>query len=281
MAPGVPGGTFDRINDSLYPATVSTFRLDRNEVTVARFRPFVTAVVGGYRPASGSGKHAHLNGGQGLADESTGTGYETGWNTAWNTELPDAQATWDSTAQLGCSATYSVWTPSAGANENKPINCVSWFQAYAFCIWDGGFLASEAEWNYAAAGGSQQRVYPWGSTVPASNAALAVYGCYYNGTGSCTGVTNLANVGSVPAGNGQWSHADLAGNVWEWVFDWNAPSLTQPCVDCANTTDATQRVVRGGGFHTTTPSDVRTVVRHANAPTGRFYDVGIRCARIP
>jgi formylglycine-generating enzyme required for sulfatase activity len=39
-------------------------------------------------------------------------------------------------------------------------------EAYAFCIWDGGFLPSEAEWECAAAGGPDQREYPWGSTDP-------------------------------------------------------------------------------------------------------------------
>ena len=46
------------------------------------------------------------------------------------------------------------------------MNCVNWFEAYAFCIWDGGFLPSDTEWEYAAAGGSLQREYPWGSTAP-------------------------------------------------------------------------------------------------------------------
>ena len=52
------------------PATVSTFVLDKYDVTVGRFRQFVNAWNGGagYTPAAGSGKHTHLNGGKGLLD---------------------------------------------------------------------------------------------------------------------------------------------------------------------------------------------------------------------
>jgi formylglycine-generating enzyme required for sulfatase activity len=50
-----------------------------------------------------------------------------------------------------------TWTASVGGNENLPINGVNWWESYAFCIWDGGFLPSEAEWESAAAGGDQQR----------------------------------------------------------------------------------------------------------------------------
>ena len=47
-----------------------------------------------------------------------------------------------------------TWTSAAGANEKRPQNCLSFYDLHAFCIWDGGFLPSEAEWEYAAAGGS-------------------------------------------------------------------------------------------------------------------------------
>src|SRR5208283_186 len=92
-----------------YPATVSGFRLDAYEVTVGRFRQFVAAWDGGWRPASGAGKHTHLNGGSGLA--ATGGGYETGWNTSWVGLLASTSTAWNTNLAGG------TWTAGAGSNE--------------------------------------------------------------------------------------------------------------------------------------------------------------------
>src|SRR5450432_1383536 len=168
-SPTVPGGTFNRTytNDgtgatnTADPATISDFRLDKYLVTVGRFRNFVTAWDGGsgYVPDAGSGKHVHLNGGKGLADSGAPGAYESGWLDSYSNKLDLTNDT------LQCDSGKATWTPSAGANEKLPMNCINWFEAYAFCIWDGGFLASEAEYVYAAAGGSEQRRFPWGSTM--------------------------------------------------------------------------------------------------------------------
>ena len=94
----VPGGTFYRTytNDgsgaknTADPATISDFRLDKYMVTVGRFRKFVTAwdQGSGYTPDVGSGKHTHLNNGQGLADSGAQPGaYEAGWITSYNNKL--------------------------------------------------------------------------------------------------------------------------------------------------------------------------------------------------
>jgi formylglycine-generating enzyme required for sulfatase activity len=140
------------------PATVSSFRLDEYDVTVGRFRQFVNAWNGGWLPAEGSGKHTHLNGRLGLVNGASPGTYETGWASSDDSKVAPTNA--------NLTPPPTSWTPSAGSNENLPIDNVNWWEAYAFCIWDGGFLPSEAEWEYAAAGGSQQREYPWGSTDP-------------------------------------------------------------------------------------------------------------------
>ena len=82
------------------------------------------------------------------------------------------------------------------------MNCIDWYTAYAFCIWDGGRLASEAEWNFAAAGGSEQRYYPWGDA--SLDPTLASYGCtegVWDGGSTCP-LSFLPAVGSHTAGDG-------------------------------------------------------------------------------
>ena len=277
----VPGGSFYRSYDGVdftdmsSPATVSGFKLDKFEVTVGRFRQFVNAWVGGWRPAAGSGKHGHLDGGGGLVDSGNPGSHETGWDTAWEAGLATTASAWNT--NLACNGTYATWTPSAGSNEKRPMNCMNFYEAYAFCIWDGGFLPSEAEWNYAASGGSQQRVFPWGATAPGANANLAVYDCNYNSP--CTGVTNIAPVGAVAAGNGRWGQADLAGNVFEWALDWWQAYVT-PCSDCAYVATGSLRIIRGGAF-VGGADYLHNGYRTHVPPTGRGYNMGARCARSP
>ncbi len=167
----------------------------------------------------------------------------------------------------------------AGQQENLPINCVNWYEAYAFCIWDGGFLPSEAEWEYAAAGGSQQREYPWGTTDPGTANQYAIYNCYYpSGTSSCTGVSNIAPVGTATLGAGLWGQLDLAGNMWQWTIE--IGGYVDPCTDCANM-QSTSREGRGGGYNTQTASLTSAHRFPPTSTTSRLDWFGIRCARTP
>jgi formylglycine-generating enzyme required for sulfatase activity len=114
--------------------------------------------------------------------------------------------------------------------------------------------SSAAEWEYAAAGGSEQRTYPRGNTAPASDAALAIYGCYYNGTGDCSGIANIAPLGTVPAGASKAGQVDLAGNLWEWNLDGYQSFFVAECNDCTNLTASSSRALRGGSFRSGAPS---------------------------
>ena len=291
----VTGGTFYRTytnngsgaTGKKDPATISSFKLDKYEITVGRFRQYVNYLVnGGKPPAAGSGKHTHLNGGKGLADSGKQGSYEPGWDSSWDSNIPNgsgAAATW--AKNLNCS-TYGTWTSTAGANEDLPLTCMNWYEAHAFCIWDGGFLPSEAEWRYAAAGGDEHRKYAWGSTDPGTQSQYAMYDCYFptGKPGNCTSLANVAKVGSTPLGLGRWGQLDLAGSVWEWNLDRYSATFTSTCTDCALLTGSNERVLPGGGFHTgLSPyllSSNTSMLNYATTYRGD-YGVGVRCARTP
>jgi sulfatase modifying factor 1 len=293
----VMGGTFDRSymsgdadagsaqaeggsSQGSDPATVSSFWLDKYDVTVGRFRKFVEVVLPtdggvGWRPPVGSGKHDELSSGKGLLDvgpSDAGVAYETGWLASYDVNLSPTAA------NLACSS-LGTWTVAVGSQENLPINCVNWWEAYAFCIWDGGFLPSESEWEYAAAGGSQQRDYPWGSTDPGTANQYAIYNCNYpNGSGGCTDLSSIAPVGTATMGAGVWGQLDLVGEVWQWTADWYRVAYVDPCVDCADLTGGSSRVLRGGSYNDDA-TNLPPAYRNANDPSIRNDFVGLRCAR--
>jgi sulfatase modifying factor 1 len=256
----VPGGTFNRSDDGAFPATVSDFKLDVFEVTVGRFRTFVNSGKGTQAnpPAPGDGAHPKVA--------------SSGWDAAFNANLATDTAALK--AELKCIAAYPAWSDAPGANETRPINCVTWYEAFAFCAWDGGRLPTETEWNYAAAGGSEQRAYPWGAGIDLNKAS---YAC--GADGLCT-FSDMLPVGSKsPQGDGKWGQADLAGNVWEWTLDWSrTPYRLTTCVDCADVMTSPNKTFRGGGF----PNEsfyLTTATRLEDTPLDRDYDVGFRCAR--
>jgi formylglycine-generating enzyme len=328
----VSGGTYYRsygsdpdgggaIGES-YPASVSGFRLDRYDVTVGRFRRFVSVVRSGdggldgeapdsappeagaldggvpegslpeggsidggiydrgWVPAAGSGKHVHLNGGQGLVNAGSTGGFEMGWQAPFDVDIVPSDT------NLSSCSPFSTWTVSPSMDENLPINCVNWYEAYAFCIWDGGFLPSEAEWEFAAAGGggsTGQREYPWGAAPPGSANEYAIYGCFYpaGSDGGCTGPLNVAPVGSAPLGAGAWGQMDLGGEMYQWNLDEYTTPFTDPCVDCAYlTTSSGGRVIHGGDFYHSAALMLPTAL-FEQLPAVRNEFVGFRCARAP
>lgn len=278
----VGGGSYLRGNDPLHadagaPATISTFRLDAWEVTSGRFAAFVAAVQAGKGvPASNAGRHTYLPG-DALNGGGTGTNYESGWDSTWDDSLFTSNTgAWP--ADLTCSQAATLASYSGDAT--LPINCTTWYEAYAFCIWDGGFLPTEAEWNYAAADGSDQRLYPWGSADP-SIGGYANYGCMGF---ACTDPTlqDIWDNGGEGYGQSAFGGWNLAGNLAEWTLDWYAAAYPTPCNDCTSLVQPapSQRMVRGGSFDQG-ESFLYTSTRVPTDPTTRSPDLGIRCARAP
>ena len=103
------------------------------------------------------------------------------------------------------------------ARGNKPVINVSWDDAVEFARWLSNKtgkkfrLPSEAEWEYAARGGTTTRFY-WGDEVEKNNANCAGCGMPWDGKKDMT-----AQVGSFPAN--PFGLFDMAGNVYEWIYD--------------------------------------------------------------
>lgn len=142
--------------------------------------------------------------------------------------------------------------------QDHPINCVSWYQAQAFCEWRGARLPSEAEWEFAARGGEDYRRYPWGDASPDGNA------CWKSPT-SCP-------VASYPSG--AFGLYDITGNVWEWVADGFGP---YPWPD----PDSPHRGYRGGSFSRRFEKWMQPRLRNWWAPEKHGAHLGFRCATNP
>lgn len=257
----VPGGSFLRSNVANLPAKIAGFSLGKHEVSVARFREFSTDFEhwrGSGHPVAGEGAHPNVP--------------ASGWQASW--PLPSTQA--ELSEIINCDRTRQTWTDETGTRESYPMNCVNWYLAFAFCTWASSRLPTEAEWNYAAAGGDEQRRYPWGNEDPGADIALAVYGCYGK-SGALCDVKALREVGSARLGNGRWGHADLAGNVWEWVFDANN-EYTPECDNCAATEGNGNRIVRGGSFYNISVY-LLSGNRVDSSPSEHSQDFGFRCAK--
>ncbi|MCA9593105.1 MAG: SUMF1/EgtB/PvdO family nonheme iron enzyme [Myxococcales bacterium] len=232
-----------------HSATVAPVYLDRFEVTVSRFRKFMN-VYSGLAPAAGAGAHPAVPG--------------TGWQAAWDSNLAVSKSAFEQTI-LSCGEAH--YTQQSGPNEVKPMNCLTWYEAFAFCIWDNARLPTEAEWEFAAAGGDSNRLYPWGDAAPDSTYASYNYDTFHY-------------VGQFPKGVGRWGHLDMAGNVSEWVFDWLNGYTTGPCTNCVSWQSGTQRMVKGGN-KVTDNSYLRPATRLGYAPSTRHPLYGFRCARSP
>jgi formylglycine-generating enzyme required for sulfatase activity len=249
---------------------LSPYGLDKYLVTVGRFRRFVEA-FDGTPPAVDAGAHPMVAG--------------SGWQADFDQFLPQSAADLRGTLPVWRPGSLDMWTSAPGDHECRPMNGVSFHVAYAFCIWDGGRLPTEAEWEFAAAGGDEERRYPWGTDGPDSS--RAVYGCATSGTSDCS-TDDLPVVGSrgLP-GLSRFGHADMAGALDEFVrddytggfyFGMNATGLN-PINLTLDAVDPTGPV-RGGNY-SSLGTRLRSAARVEVAREPGGTALGFRCARDP
>lgn len=251
-------------------AIMSRFWLDRDEVTVRRFRAAVDA---------------------GFAIDEDRIATNEGPFPAPSELAPDKPFP----AKRFC--TYSL---APQGREDMPVSCISWELARAFCQREGGDLPTEAQWEYAAtaAGRPFETLYPWGDDIPTCDRAV-----YFNVPQSLTSVgCGRDTAGPMPVARARgFAGGDvtpngvgaLTGNVSELTRDggygfgepcWKAASLVDPqCVDA----HAPRRTLRGTSWlsyarvavaRVFVPSAAAALAEIAPGLTQPSPDVGFRCA---
>jgi formylglycine-generating enzyme len=169
-------------------------------------------------------------------------------------------------------ADYAAFRPFEFTCADLPVTSVNWFDAVEFCEWLSPRwaltlrLPTEAEWEFAARGGLEQKLYPWGDTP--------VFERPHYAERWREGPEPVAQ--SDPNGYGLF---DMCENVHEWCSDWYDPTYYSqlPADNPQGPPAGTRRASRGGAWRHQIKI-ARCVARSSIPPEFRYADYGFRIA---
>ena len=187
-----------------------------------------------------------------------------------------------------CKVRGAKWNDPEGTGTNvaqrgnHPVVHVSWNDAQAFSQWSGQRLPTEAEWEYAARGGLEQKVHPWGDKLrPGGEHRCNIWqGEFPNHDTGDDGYTGTCPVDAFPPnGFGLYS---VTGNTWEWCADWFDSEFhrTAGRNNPKGPPTGIARVMKGGSFlcHKSYCNRYRVAARSSNTPESSISNIGFRCA---
>jgi sulfatase modifying factor 1 len=187
-----------------------------------------------------------------------------------------------------CKVPGATWNhpegPGSGVQDRSshPVVHVSWNDAAAYATWASKSLPTEAQWEYAARGGLEQKLYPWGDELTPEGKHLCNI---WQGEFPVNDTAEDGYAGSCPVhsfppnGNGLYS---VTGNVWEWCADWfDNQFSTQLIHDPKGPSTGQTKVMKGGSFlcHASYCNRYRVAARTSNTPDSSASNVGFRCVR--
>jgi formylglycine-generating enzyme required for sulfatase activity len=162
--------------------------------------------------------------------------------------------------------------PGISQGDDHPVVCVSWQDAYAFCLWASRErlavrLPTEAEWEYACRAGTVTPYY-WGGEWDTSRVIAAC--CDDTGRMQRCGTEGVKGHPPNP-----WGLYDMLGNVWEWCHDGYAAYLESAAAKATSANQVLKRVMRGGSW--LGGADVcRCAFRGKGSATRRNPHIGFR-----